>query len=94
VPFKEDGVSYQNFVKFQLNLRMKLLQLRDRNPTLFTEPIPLNEHVIKSSELYKQMVAKHFPSVAMDNMTADDKEQVGQFATDLEGNMIDIKAGC
>jgi hypothetical protein len=75
-PFREEGVSYQNFVKFQMSLRMKLLQLRDSHPHLFTEPIPLSEQIIKSSELYKQIIAKHFPAMVL-GVTADDKDDVG-----------------
>jgi coiled-coil and C2 domain-containing protein 2A len=58
VPFGEEGDTYLNFIKFQDNLRMKLLKLRETKPFLFTEPIPLSEQSIKSSELYKKIIAK------------------------------------
>ena len=66
VPFREDGVSYQNYIKYQINLRMRLLLLRQTNPNLFSEPIPLSEATIQSSELYKQIISKHYPTVSMD----------------------------
>jgi hypothetical protein len=57
--FTEDGDSFRNYVKYQLGLRFKLLQLRERKPYLFSAPIPLSEKDIKASELYKQILLKH-----------------------------------
>ena len=57
VPYGEDGVPYTNYVAFTKALRMRLLVLRDLRPHLFTEPIPLSEDIIKTSELYKSILA-------------------------------------
>lgn len=56
VPYAETGVSYLNFIKFQESLRIKLLKLREQKPFLFTEPIPLSEKDISSSELYNNLL--------------------------------------
>ena len=49
----EDGYMFSNYVRYKETPRMKLLQLRCVKPYLFNSPIPLNENVIKNSELYK-----------------------------------------
>ena len=54
----EDGHLLNNFVRFKETPRMKLLQLRCVKPYLFNAPIPLNEAVIKNSELYKTIFAQ------------------------------------
>jgi len=58
IPFTEDGASYLNFIKFQESLRIKLLKLREKRPFLFTEPIPLAEKDISSSELYRNLLTE------------------------------------
>jgi hypothetical protein len=54
--FGNEGFCFSNFVKFKESLRMKLLRLRNIKPFLFNDPIPLSENVIKSSELYKNIL--------------------------------------
>jgi len=49
----QDGGLLTNYVRYKETPRMKLLQLRCVKPYLFNAPIPLNEAVIKNSELYK-----------------------------------------
>lgn len=59
---KENNVSYANYLKFQQGLRIKLLQLRTKKPYLFSGPIPLDENVLKHSEIYKNLIASAYPA--------------------------------
>lgn len=52
----EDGVSYGNYFKYQPSARLRLLRLRELKPYLFTEPIPLSEELIRTSELFKKIL--------------------------------------
>jgi hypothetical protein len=54
----EDGYALSNYVRYKETPRMKLLQLRCVKPYLFNAPIPINEAVIKHSELYKAIFQK------------------------------------
>jgi coiled-coil and C2 domain-containing protein 2A len=56
VPFGEGGESYDNFLKYKVGLRHQLLQLRNKKPYLFAEPIPNSDKGIKSSKFYKQVL--------------------------------------
>jgi hypothetical protein len=49
--FQMEGGYFVNFAKFKENLRIKLLQMRSTKPYMFTDPIPLSEAVIKSSDV-------------------------------------------
>lgn len=52
-----DGVTFANYARFKETMRMQLLRLRSMKPFLFNDPIPLSETAIKSSELYKRILA-------------------------------------
>jgi sRNA-binding carbon storage regulator CsrA len=54
----EDGHPFSNYVRYKETPRMKLLQLRCVKPYLFNAPIPINEDIIKRSELYKAIFQK------------------------------------
>jgi coiled-coil and C2 domain-containing protein 2A len=54
----EDGHYFSNYVRYKETPRMKLLQLRCIKPYLFNSPIPINEAVIKASEVYKAIFTK------------------------------------
>lgn len=53
---ESDGVSYGNYFKYQSSYRLQLLRLRELKPYLFTEPIPLSEEMIRTSELLKKIL--------------------------------------
>ena len=57
----ENGQSYANYMKFQQGLRIKLLQLRTKKPYLFSGPVPLNEAVLKHSDIYKNLIQAAYP---------------------------------
>jgi hypothetical protein len=48
--------SYGNYFKYQASYRLQLLRLRELKPYLFTEPIPLSEEIIRTSELFKKIL--------------------------------------
>ena len=50
---QQGGLGYNDFMHLAPSGRMKLLQLREYKPYLFTAPIPLSEKEIKESEVYR-----------------------------------------
>lgn len=58
VMYGEENTDYSNFLRFQLNDRMKLLKLRDSRPYLFTEPIPLQQSAIRKNEVLRNILAR------------------------------------
>lgn len=69
----EDGHFFNNYVRYKETPRMKLLQLRCVKPYLFNGPIPLNEAIIKHSELYKTIFTKELHET-MARIGGGDKE--------------------
>ena len=66
-----DGHLYNNYVYYKETPRMKLLQLRNVKPYLFNSPIPINENIIKNSELYKTIFKKELnETMAVINTTS------------------------
>ena len=62
--FSENGNSYSNFLKTKVPDRIRLLMMRESRPYLFTEPIPLSEAIIKSSEFYRSLLLEGSPPEA------------------------------
>ena len=69
--FGSDGYIFANFVKFKESSRMKLLKLRHFKPYLFSDPIPLSENIIRSSELYRNILFTELHSQLDDNYEAE-----------------------
>lgn len=95
VPFGEEGETYLNYMKFQDSLRMKLLKLRETKPFLFTEPIPLSEQSIKSSELYKRIIAKEL-FIEIEDKNLDDTSQklkISDFMSRVRNSVSSLNRG-
>ncbi len=73
VAFSEGGESYDNYLRFKEGPRSQLLRLRQQSPHLFTEPIPLTDAEIRSSELYRRLLTQHVAKSAL--VTDEDEEQ-------------------
>lgn len=76
----EDGHFFNNYVRYKETPRMKLLQLRCVKPYLFNGPIPINEMVIKHSELYKAIFTKELHET-MARIGGGDKEDPAEQLT-------------
>jgi len=69
VAFEDDaGIGLSNFMKLAPGNRMKLLQLRNYKPHLFTAPIPLSEAEIRQSELYRGLLGSIVEDKAPPNL--------------------------
>ena len=75
VPFGEGGESYDNFLKYKVGLRHQLLQLRNKKPYLFAEPIPNSDKGIKSSKFYKQVLYQNTKDPLGDLSLPGDEEK-------------------
>ena len=80
MPFTEGGESYQNYMRFKDGPRSQLLKLREQKPHLFTEPVPISDEAIKSSELYRRILSQNTPANPLLNLDVGEQED----AVDVE----------
>ena len=87
VSFTEGGHSYDNYMRFKEGLRVQMLRLRDQNPYLFTEPIPLTDDEIRQSEFFRRILAQHTTSSPLLDLEAESKTSENLNATGTKNKL-------
>jgi len=77
------GLPYNYAQKFREPCRHTLLRLRRAKPSLFTEPIPLSEEVIRKSEHYRELLQSQQSITQLSDMIATRPEDSKKHAVDI-----------